>query len=155
MAVWGGYAMRKYSKFDLWKKYPWIKSGKKSHAHGDLKYGIKATAAKDALQAAKGEKGLHQTIISPNDAPTIATRPAGRRKHVGYGREQNAYRLAKPKLLRDALGRYVVFVGNEMAGPYPSFRDAMRAGYRQFGLGPLYIKQVLEEEPAVDLGPHS
>ena len=75
-----------------------------------------------------------------------------RRRHVGFGREREAYRKAKADLLRSAPGGYFVFVGDQVVGPFPSFRKAMQAGYRKFGLGPLYIKQAVEEDKVIDLG---
>ena len=43
----------------------------------------------------------------------------------------------------------MVIVGDEVVGPLESHADAELAGYGQFGIGPLYIKQVLAEEPVI------
>jgi hypothetical protein len=45
----------------------------------------------------------------------------------------------------------VVIVGDEVVGPLDSHVDAERAGYARFGLGPLYVKQVVAEEPGVEV----
>ena len=74
-----------------------------------------------------------------------------RRPFVGYDRELEAYRQRKPGLLAHAEGRYVVLVGDEMIGPYRSHSEAEEAGYSRFGLGPLLIKQVLTEEPVIEV----
>jgi hypothetical protein len=69
------------------------------------------------------------------------------RPFLGYDRERAAYERLKPELLARAEGKFVVFVGEECEGPVETFPDALRAGYRRFGLGPLYVKQVLAVEP--------
>ena len=76
--------------------------------------------------------------------------PAGRRPFVGYDREQAAYARLKSDLLTQAEGKFVVLVGEDVEGPTETFGDALRAGYRRFGLGPLFIKQVLAVEPVAE-----
>jgi hypothetical protein len=66
---------------------------------------------------------------------------------VGFDRERATYERHKPELLRTAEGKWVVIVGDELVGPLESDEEAERAGYRRFGLGPQYIKQVLAQEP--------
>ncbi len=53
----------------------------------------------------------------------------------------------KPDLLKAAEGQWVVIVGDELIGPMENDEEAQRAGHQRFGLGPLYIKQVLAREP--------
>jgi hypothetical protein len=77
------------------------------------------------------------------------TRP--KRPFTGYDRERAAYEGRKRALLATAEGRFVVFVGGEMVGPFVTEDEAERAGYEAFGLGPLYIKKVLAEESAAVL----
>ena len=77
-------------------------------------------------------------------APEISTR----RPFGGFDREQATYEKARPDLLSRAEGQYVVVVGDAIAGPVDTFHEAMRLGYAEFGLGPLYIKQIFAEEPA-------
>ena len=74
-----------------------------------------------------------------------------RRPFVGFDRETEAYERLKPGLLAHAEGHYVVFVGDEMIGPFESRSQAEEAGYARFGLGPLFIKQVLAEEPVIEV----
>jgi hypothetical protein len=76
------------------------------------------------------------------DAPAKARRP-----YLGFDSEEAAYARLKPELLRSAEGRYVVLVGDELVGPVATYGEALRAGYRRFGRGPLYVKRVLAEEP--------
>jgi len=45
-----------------------------------------------------------------------------------------------------------VLVGEELKGPVDTFEDALRAVWRRFGLGPLYVKQLLAEELAAETG---
>jgi hypothetical protein len=70
-----------------------------------------------------------------------------RRPYLGFDRERATWERLKPELLRTAEGKFVVIVGDEIVGPLETDEDAERAGYARFGLGPLYIKQVLAEEP--------
>jgi len=82
--------------------------------------------------------------------PTPATASQASRTvriHTGFDRERARYSQLKPGLLRTDEGRFVVLVGDEMVGPWDSFREAYLAGRRRFGPGPLYIKQVLADEP--------
>jgi hypothetical protein len=81
---------------------------------------------------------------SPNRAP-------GRRPFVGFDRERATYERLKPALLAKAEGKYVVIVGDEVIGPLEIHEDAELAGYTRFGIGPLYIKQVLAEEPVIEV----
>lgn len=73
------------------------------------------------------------------------------RPFTGFVRERAAYERLKPELLTRAEGKFVVLVGEEVEGPFDSFGDALRAGYRRFGHGPLYIKQLLTVEPVVEV----
>ncbi len=82
------------------------------------------------------------------DLPTLA---GGRRPFVGFAVEREFYRRRKPELLADHEGRYVVIVGEELLGPFETSREAERAGYARFGLGPLYIKRILAEEPVAQV----
>ena len=50
------------------------------------------------------------------------------------------------ELLKTAEGQYVVIVGDELIGPLETDEEAERAGYERFGLGPLYIQQLLTDE---------
>ena len=71
--------------------------------------------------------------------------PKPRRPFVGFDRERATYERHKPELLKTAEGQWVVIVGDELIGPMENGEDAERAGYERFGLGPLYLKQVLAE----------
>jgi hypothetical protein len=70
-----------------------------------------------------------------------------RRPYLGFDREGATWERLKPELLRTAEGKFVVIVGDEVFGPLETDEDAERAGYARFGLGPLYIRQVLADEP--------
>jgi hypothetical protein len=83
--------------------------------------------------------------------PTGVSSPRAR-PFVGYAVEQSAYQARKAELLRSAPGAFVVFVGDEMIGPFPEFQIALRDGLRRFGRGPLFIQQVLAEEHSTSTG---
>jgi uncharacterized protein (DUF433 family) len=91
-----------------------------------------------------------ETTVSspPTGAVTVGSTPGGR-PFAGYERETAAYERLEPELLRTARGRFVAFVGDEMVGPVATFGEALRAGYRRFGRGPLFVKQVLADDPVV------
>jgi len=74
-----------------------------------------------------------------------------RRVFVGFDRERATYARLKPELLAKAEGKFVVIVGDEVIGPLETDEEAARAGYKRFGLGYLYIKQILADEPVVVL----
>jgi hypothetical protein len=78
--------------------------------------------------------------------PTTEARP-----FTGFDRERATFARLKPDLLATIPGQFVVIVGDEFEGPLSTFGEAERAGYRRFGLGPLYIKQVLAEEPVGEI----
>ena len=73
--------------------------------------------------------------------------PKPRRSFVGFDRERATYERHKPDLLKTAEGQWVVIVGDELIGPFEHGEEAERAGYKRFGLGPLYMKQILAREP--------
>ena len=73
-----------------------------------------------------------------------------RRQFIGFDLETATYMRIKPELLARFAGKFVVIVGEEVEGPVETFQEALRAGYRRFGLGPLFIKQILSVEPVVE-----
>ncbi len=81
--------------------------------------------------------------------PTPA--PGQRRPFGGFDRERATYRRLKLDLLARVAGKYVVIVGDEFVGPLESHAEAERAGYERFGIGPLYVKHVVVEEPVVEV----
>jgi hypothetical protein len=81
------------------------------------------------------------------EALAPAEPPAGERPFVGYDRERAVYARLKPELIASAEGKFLVLVGEEFEGPIDTFEEALRIGWRRFGLGPLYVKQILAKEP--------
>ncbi len=78
--------------------------------------------------------------------PTQARRP-----FLGFDVEVETYERLKPELLSRFEGKFVVIVGDEVEEPVDTFSEALRAGYRRFGLGPLYVKQIVATEPVVEV----
>ena len=74
-----------------------------------------------------------------------------RRPFSGFDLETATYVRLKPELLSRFPGKFVVIVGEEVEGPVESFREALRAGYQRFGLGPLFVKQILAVEPVAEV----
>jgi hypothetical protein len=77
--------------------------------------------------------------------------PPGQRPFTGFDRERAEYERRKPNLLKTMPGEFVVLVGEELAGPVATYEAAIREGYRRFGRGPLYVKQVLEVDPVAEV----
>ncbi len=77
--------------------------------------------------------------------------PYPRRPFVGFDHEAATYARRKPDLLSRYPGQFAVIVGDEVEGPFETFREALRSGYRRFGLGPLFVKQILAVEPVVEV----
>ncbi len=73
------------------------------------------------------------------------------RSFSGFDRERNVYAQLKADLLAHAENKYVVIVGDEIEGPFETFEEALRSGYRRFGLGPLYVKQITTTEPVAEI----
>jgi hypothetical protein len=84
--------------------------------------------------------------------PTDPEAPVeARRQFIGFDLEVATYARRKHELISRFPGKFVVIVGNEVEGPVDTFREALRAGYRRFGLGPLFVKQILTVEPVVEV----
>ncbi len=60
-------------------------------------------------------------------------------------RELATYRDKLPELVQHE-GKYVLIQGDSVADIYATYQDALRQGYRQFGLEPFLVKQILSTE---------
>jgi hypothetical protein len=69
------------------------------------------------------------------------------RPFLGFDREEATYERIKPAMLETDGGKWITIVGEEVIGPFEDMEEAARAGWRRFGLGPLYVKQLLAQEP--------
>ena len=61
-------------------------------------------------------------------------------------KELETYYAQLEKLLAHE-GRFVVIHGDEIEGIWQTFEDALKAGYKKFGLSPFMVKQILAVEP--------
>jgi hypothetical protein len=62
--------------------------------------------------------------------------------------EISYYQLHKAEWIRSHAGEFVVICGASVAGFFPDYEKAFKAGLRNFGVRPAFlIKQVLEHEP--------
>jgi hypothetical protein len=52
----------------------------------------------------------------------------------------------------DREAQWVLIKGREVLGFFPSFEEALRAGYRQIEDGPFLVKQISQFEPIYNLG---
>jgi hypothetical protein len=60
-------------------------------------------------------------------------------------REIETYRRKLPELLAHK-GKYVVIHGDELAGTFDGFEDALRLGYERFGNEPFLVREIRETE---------
>jgi hypothetical protein len=61
-------------------------------------------------------------------------------------KELATYEAAKPGLLANALGKFVLIRGEQVAGTYDAEMDAINAGYEKFGNVPFFVTQITEVE---------
>ena len=57
--------------------------------------------------------------------------------------ELATYERHKEELVNASQGKYVLIHGDEIAGMWDTYQDALGAGYKQFGLQPFLVKQIL------------
>lgn len=55
--------------------------------------------------------------------------------------EQQTYQRELPKLLASA-GKYALVHGDQVAGIYDTYPDALKIGYERFGLKPFLVKRI-------------
>src|SRR5262249_61756097 len=97
-------------------------------------------------------RATRSTPDDPIPARVLRREP---RPFLGFDREKATYERIKPAMLEKAEGKWMTIVGEEVIGPFDDIADAERAGYRRFGPGPMYIRQVLAQEPPpLGLPPH-
>lgn len=65
-------------------------------------------------------------------------------------RELRTYKAHKARLLRDAVGKYVLIKGGRVVGTFDTEMDAVHQGYERFGNVPFLVKQVVEVEVPLD-----
>jgi hypothetical protein len=100
-------------------------------------------------------EGVGRGRLGQNTGGAMPTHPGAvmldRRQFLGFDLEVATYERLKPELLSRCPGKFVVIVGNEVEGPVDTFPEALRAGYRRFGLGPLFVKEILPVEPVAEV----
>lgn len=66
-------------------------------------------------------------------------------------REWHTWRREMPRLLAEGHeGKYFVFFGEEMHGPYDDLGEALTAAYQKYGLQARFmIRQIFENEPLI------
>lgn len=66
------------------------------------------------------------------------------------GQELATDRASLPGLVSQE-GKFVLIHGDDVAGTFTGYEDALRQGYREFGLEPLLVKKVRCIEPVLVL----
>jgi hypothetical protein len=134
--------------------------GNRVVALGLIKAEVDRRIAQTQEWAAPGTKERTEEVVEhdhpgQNTGGDMATHPGlpaqDRRPFTGFDLEVATYVRLKPDLISRFPGKFVVIVGNDIEGPVDTFREALRAGYHRFGLGPLFVKQVLTVEPVVEV----
>jgi hypothetical protein len=98
-----------------------------------------AVAARD--QEGRGESQASMTMESTQKSSGEV------RTGTYFPREQAIYESLKPDLLTTHEGEFVVIGGEEVAGVWPSYEEALRAGYSRFGLSSFLVQQILAVDP--------
>jgi hypothetical protein len=63
-------------------------------------------------------------------------------------KELDTYHRRLPELLKDE-GKFVVIQGEEVAGAWDTYEDALKAAYEKYKLTPFFVKQILAVEPVL------
>jgi len=61
-------------------------------------------------------------------------------------KELETYKSKLPELKAHE-GKYVLIHGEEVVDTFSSYDDALKEGYKRFGLEPFLVKQILSVEP--------
>jgi hypothetical protein len=62
-------------------------------------------------------------------------------------KELATYQAKLPELKQQHEGKFVLIHGDEVVDTYSSYDDALKEGYRRFGLEPFLVKQIHSVEP--------
>lgn len=89
----------------------------------------------------------------PGNGPVAATLPHHRNGEredpvAEIAQEIATYRSRLPELLAHE-GEFVLIKGDQVIGFYSDQSEALREGYRRFGLVPLLVKRIAAIEPVV------
>jgi hypothetical protein len=58
-------------------------------------------------------------------------------------KEIETYEKEKDRLIAEGEGRFVVISNDNIVGIWDTYEDALKAGYKEFGLKPFLVKQIL------------
>ena len=70
----------------------------------------------------------------------------GGRATFDYSREIAAHDRVRPALMEQHPGKFIVFVGEEMLGPFETFDATVRAAYKKFGRRAIYVRQLVADD---------
>jgi hypothetical protein len=91
--------------------------------------------------------------IQPENGPVVTAMPHHRNGEredpvAEIAQEIATYRSRLPELLAHE-GEFVLIKGDQVIGFYSDQSEAIREGYRRFGLVPLLVKRITAIEPVV------
>ena len=67
-----------------------------------------------------------------------------------FEKELKTYEAKKQELLAESEGKFVVIQGDQVAGVWDTYEDALQAGYERFKLVPFLVKQITQIEPVLN-----
>jgi len=111
--------------------------------HGPPRADSEVTAGQKAAEigVAKLPNFLKASNLKPLiDIDLTASLPGG--YVMALERELQTYKNRLTELLAHE-GKFVLIRGDEVAGTWDTYEDALRAGYDKFGLNPFLVKRIL------------
>lgn len=99
----------------------------------------------EALRSPAGPANRSET--EPDVSPPAAAYAVGAGPEEFFQRERATFEAIKAGLKGHA-GRYVVIKGEEVAGVWASYEEALDGGYDRFGPVAFFVKQLSSEDPA-------
>ena len=85
------------------------------------------------------------------DETSVAVRPFQRKAIMAgavvmFEQEIKVYEKEKNGVLKGQEGKYVLIQGDQIAGIWETYEDAVKAGYLEFALKPFFVKQIQQVE---------
>ncbi len=103
-------------------------------------------AKKKPVKLRRWGRGPNPLILKRTPRRPPEPTPERRPGLPDYTREQAAYARVKWDLIAKYPGQFVVFVGDEMIGPFANFPLALRTAYETFGRRPILAKELIPDD---------
>jgi len=106
-------------------------------------------AKKNPVKLRKWGRGSNPLILkrTPRRSPEPPEPPAERRPGLpDYSRERANFARVKWDLIAKYPGQFMVFVDDEMIGPFADFPLALKTAYETFGRRPILAKELIPDD---------